>query len=202
MKHIESYNSSYPLAYYEIGTVYSFYMHAGAKGKPAHAEIIKKYAAVLNELVAEEQKNVIKPVKSTSGTASSHGGMNRFYAVVVDKVKSTSISYIVVMFCNQYNGRYEYYTSKYAVNHSCTTDGKDLMPASTHLDFKSKIGGKTGHVTLANKEQKTGVVTRADGKNASASSASIGGVTKVRQNVGGITLVKERNVGGVTRVKK
>lgn len=213
MKNIESYNSSYPLAYYEVGTVYSFYGRASAKGTPAPSDAIQKYASILNALVVEEQESAIKPVKGSAATATGRGGLNRFYAVVIEKIKSGSSAYIVVMLCNKYNGRSEYYTRKYSVNHGCTTDGKDLMPTSAHLDFESKISGKVGGITLAGKGEKVGGVTRANGKNTSTS--SVGGITKVHQpsnqsagvstgsaKVGGITLVKESKVGGITRAKK
>ena len=117
------------------------------------------------------------------------------------------------MLCNKYNGKSEYYTRKYSVNHGCATDGKDLMPTSAHLDFESKISGKVGGITLAGKGEKVGGVTRANGKNTSTS--SVGGITKVHQpsnqsaggsntsaKVGGVTLVREQKVGGITRAKK
>lgn len=213
MKNIESYNSSYPLAYYEVGTVYSFYGQASAKGTPATSDAIQKYAYVLNELVAIEQESAIKPVKGSATTATRRSGLKRFYAVVIEKVKSGSSAYIVVMLCNKYNGRSEYYTRKYSVNHGCATDGKDLMPASAHIDFESKSAGKVGGITLAGKGEKVGGITRANGKNTSTS--SVGGITKVHSSgnqstgistgsakVGGITLVKENRVGGITRAKK
>lgn len=202
MKNIESYNSSYPLAYYEVGTVYSFYGQVSAKGTPATTDLIQKYASVLNALVVDKQENSIKPVKSTSATSTSRSGMNRFYAVVIDKVKCGSSAYIVVMLCNKYNGRSEYYTRKYSVNYGCATDGKDLMTASAYLDFKSKISGKVGGITLAGKVGKVGGVTRANDKNTSTS--SVGGITKVRQSDTHSTGVANSGtkVGGITRSKK
>ena len=213
MENIESYNSSYPLAYYEVGTVYSFYGQAFAKGTPAPSDAVQKYASLLNALVAEEQESAIKPVKGYAATATGRGGLNRFYAVVIEKIKSGSGAYIVVMLCNKHNGKSEYYTRKYSVNHGCATDGKDLMPTSAHLDFESKISGKVGGITLAGKGEKVGGVTRANGKNTSTS--SVGGITKVHQpsdqsaggsntstKVGGVTLVREQKVGGITRAKK
>lgn len=213
MENIESYNSSYPLVYYEVGTVYSFYGQASAKGTPAPSDTVQKYASLLNALVAEEQESAIKPVKGSAATATGRGGLNRFYAVVIEKIKSGSGSCIVVMLCNKHNGKSEYYTRKYSVNHGCATDGKDLMPTSAHLDFESKISGKVGGITLAGKGEKVGGVTRVNGKNTSTS--SVGGITKVHQpsnqsaggsntstKVGGLTLVREQKVGGITRAKK
>lgn len=212
MKNIESYNSSYPLAYYEIGAVYSFYGQVSAKGTPATTEAIQKYAPILDELVVEEHENVIKPVKGVAPTASGRGGINRFYAVVIDKIKSGPNACIVVMLCNKYNGKAEYYTRKYSVSNGCSTDGKDLMPASTHLGFESKISGRIGGVTLAGKTQNVGGITRANGK--STYTSSVGGITKVHQSnhqsagtpntstkVGGITLARGNRVGGITKSK-
>ena len=213
MTNIESYNSSYSLAYYEIGAVYSFYGKTSTKGTPASSDDIQKYASILDALAVEEQESAIKPVNESGVTAAGHGLLNRFYAVVIEKIKSDSNAYIVVMLCNKHNGRAEYYTRKYAVNHGCVTDGKDLMPSSTYLDFESKISGKIGGITLAGKNEKIGGITKANGKNSYTS--SVGGITKVHQpsnqssqiantstKVGGVTRVREPKVGGITRAKK
>ena len=66
---------------------------------------------------------------------------------------------------------------------------------------------------IKQKGKKVGGVTRANGKNTSTS--SVGGITKVYQpgnqsagvtnagtKDGGVTLVKEQKVGGITRAKK
>lgn len=137
MKDIESYNSSYPLDYFKTVTIYSFYGKAYAKGTPATSEAIRKYASILNRLVVEEQERTNKSVKGFNKAGSCLDCLTCFYAVVIEKVKSDSNAYIVVMLCNKYNGRTEYYTKKYSVNHGCATDGKDLMPLSAYLDFKS-----------------------------------------------------------------
>ena len=213
MKNIESYNSSYPLAYYEIGTVYSFYGQLSAKGTPAPSNAIQKYASILNALVVEEHQSAIKPVKSSVSTDTRCGKLNRFYAIVIEKLKSGNNAYIVVMLCNKHNGKFEYYTRKYSVNYGCATDGKDLMPTTTHLDFESKINSKVGGITLVGKNEKVGGVTRANSKN--TSTASVGGITKIHQTsshstgvtntsakIGGVTLVREQKVGGITRAKK
>ena len=193
--------------------MYSFYGQVTAKGTPAPADAIQKYAPALNALVTEEQGSAIKPVKVNTSPAAGYCGMNRFYAVVIDKARYGNSAFITVMFCNKYNGRSEYYTRRYSVNHGCATDGKDLMPASSHLGFESKSAGRVGGVTLAGKGAKVGGITRANGKNTSTSSVS--GITRVQQpdnqginnapksgKVGGITLVREQKVGGITRVKK
>ena len=39
---IESYNASYPAAFYEIGTIYAFYAQGNAKGSPASEKQIQR----------------------------------------------------------------------------------------------------------------------------------------------------------------
>ena len=48
---IESYNASYPAAFYEIGTVYSFYGNTRSSGTPAKEEYIRHYSSALKCLV-------------------------------------------------------------------------------------------------------------------------------------------------------
>lgn len=215
MRDIESYNSSYPLAYYEVGAIYSFYGQMSAKGTPATSDAIRKYASALDALFVEERESAIKPVRESAATVAGSGGLNRFYAVVIEKIKSGNNAYIVVMLCNKHNGKYEYYTRKYSVSHGCATDGKDLMPTSSHLDFETETFGKVGGITLAGKKKKVGGITRAGREY--ASTPGVGGITKVNnrqdnsQNnsdikngakVGGVTLVREQKVGGITRVRQ
>ena len=48
MRNIDSYDSRYPLEYYEIGTIYSFYCSSIAgKFKKADSEYISKYSSKL-----------------------------------------------------------------------------------------------------------------------------------------------------------
>ena len=220
MRDIQKYNSSYPLAYYEIGTVYSFYGGDSITGTPASSEIIQRYATVLNDLVSQEQENAIKPVKNLEATNTGRSGLHRFYAVIVDKVKSGKDVKIVVMFRNKNGDKIEYYTKQYAVNHSgCETDGKDLMPTSDHLDLGLKSNNKIGGVAKIRKDDNVGGVakiqTYKDGNEFTQipSGSSIGGVARVRQSdrqvteshdiVGGVARVrKNEEVGGVARVKR
>lgn len=195
MKKYESYAASYPLAYYELGTIYSFYGQASSTGTPATAEQIRKYSPVLQELEADE--STANGAYGAAATASrSNCAIGRYYAVVVDKVNAGSNSYIVVMLCNKNNGRTDYYTRKYAVNSSCFTDSKNLMQPSTHLSFsnnkkpveKTSTGTKVGGITKAESSKKVGGITRASNDVKSESSS-----------VGGITLANKKKVGGITR---
>lgn len=212
MKNIESYNAAFPSAYYKVGTIYSFYGKKFTNGSPATKTVIRKYASVLEKLIVEQEESAIKPVKGAV-TFNGNMGLERFYAVVVDKTKSGKNAYITVMFCNKLDGKVEYYTKKYSVGQGCKTDKKELMPASTYLGFESKKETKIGGVTLAAKSETIGGVTRANGKN--ITTPSVGGITKVHSSnsqnpsssssvakVGGVTLVRKQKVGGITRTKK
>ena len=207
MKKIESYNASYPAAFYEIGTIYSFYGKKSSEGTSASRAYIDSYSAVLKDLEAQQKANAIQPVKG--GLANISGGkkgLNRYYAVVVSK----SATFIEIMFLNGKNGNESYLTRKYAVNKSCSTDGKDLMTPTTRIKVSRVQGGAA----------KIGGVTRLQ----SESNSKVGGITRTGQNsaiaanVGGITRIKDRHsdndssfevpgrneakVGGITRIKK
>ena len=55
MRNIDSYDARYPLEYYEIGTIYSFYCSSiTKKKKKADSEYISKYSSKLLELQKEE----------------------------------------------------------------------------------------------------------------------------------------------------
>lgn len=206
---IESYNASYPAAFYEIGTVYSFYGNTRSSGTPAAQEYISHYSAALKSLESPQKTNAIQPVKSSGPvkTSRNKGRLTRYYAVVVSK-SATSIE---IMFLNDDNGRESYLTRKYAVSKSCATDGKDLMTPST----KTNVNGLRGST------QKTGGITRLQNN---SNTEKVGGITKAGQtsmasaNVGGITRMKTQStgdtsmpastypaapkVGGITRMKK
>lgn len=205
-KKIESYNASYPAAFYEIGTIYSFYGRHSSKGTPASQEYISRYSAALKGLEAQQKSNAIQPVKGGSNTPSGRSGLTRYYAVVVGK-SATSIE---IMFLNEDNGKESYLTRKYAVSKSCTTDGKDLMEPSTRTNISgvqgetSKIGGITRVQGGGNR--KVGGITRA-GQN-TTTSANVGGITRMKEktsssvNAPAVSSRSEPRVGGITRMKK
>ena len=195
MRKYDSYAASYPLAYYELGTIYSFYGQTSLTGTPATAGQILKYSSILQELEADDS-SFMGSYSTKSSTGQTNGAIGRYYAVVVDKVNAGKDSYIVVMLCNKNNGRTEYYTRKYAVNSSCFTDSKNLMQPSTHLSFstnknvsqQSTVSAKVGGITKAETSKKVGGITRADSE-----------VKETSTSVGGITIANKKKVGGITR---
>lgn len=207
-KKIESYNASYPAAFYEIGTVYSFYGNMSSTGTPATQEYINRYSSTLKSLETQQKSNAIQPVKGGSAkTSGGRFGLIRYYAVVVSK-SATSIE---IMFLNDDNGKESYLTKQYAVSKSCATDGKDLMAPRTKTNASGVQGGtrKTGGITrVQNKDGngKVGGITRAG--QTSAASANVGGITRTKhQSSGGAdssTPASEvaPRVGGITRMKK
>ena len=165
MSHIESYNASYPLSYYKIGTVYSFYGTSNtANTTHATDEQIRRYSDKLIALEQEEAQNAIQPVAGSRTSAYIRNGMSRYYAVVVEK--TTGIS---VMFINRDSGTTEYLLKKY--------------PVSTHTSYGSdktdgKSNSKPGQLTRATRDEKVGQLThRHSNENPSAGSNSVGRLT-------------------------
>ena len=215
-KKIESYNASYPAAYYEIGTVYAFYANGSAKGTPATEKQIQRFSSTLKGLEERQSSNAIKPVKGgNSGEPPLRkGGLTRYYAVVVEK----NVKNIEIMFLNKDGGQESFLTRKYTVNGSAATDGKDLMAPTTHTSISGlkNTEKKVGGITKAGTEEKVGGITKVG--NVSTISVGIGGITKVNKNenstrtsagkVGGITRMNkavaepEPRVGGITRLRK
>lgn len=207
-KKIESYNASFPAAFYEIGTIYSFYGNMSSTGTPASQEYISRYSSALKSMETQQKSNDIQPVKGGAAKASDGKvGLTRYYAVVVSK-SATSIE---IMFLNDDNGKESYLTRKYAVSKSCATDGKDLMDPKTKTNVTGvqgdtqKIGGIT-RVQNNDGNGKVGGITKAG--QTSTSSANVGGITRMKsQSTGDVSTPATTNqaaprVGGITRMKK
>lgn len=207
-KKIESYNASYPAAFYEIGTIYSFYGNMSSTGTPAAQEYISRYSSALKSLDTQQKSNAIQPVKGGAAKASGgKGGLTRYYAVVVSK-SATSIE---IMFLNDDDGKESYLTRKYAVSKSCATDGKDLMAPNTKTNVTGVQGGtqKIGGITRVQNNGgngKVGGITKAG--QTSTASANVGGITRMKsQSTGDVSNPATTNqaaprVGGITRMKK
>ena len=184
---IESYNASYPAAFYEIGTIYAFYAQGNAKGSPASEKQIQRFSSVLKSLEDRQSSNVIQPVKGSSAKEPPlrKGNLTRYYAVVVEK----NLTNIEIMFLNKDGDNESYLTRKYTVNGYATTDGKDLMAPTTHTN----ISGIKGI------ENKIGGITKAGNKTLIES--AIGGITKVNKTAN-ITKASAQKIGGITRMRK
>lgn len=210
---IESYKGSYPLAYYEVGTVYSFYGTNNNIGTYATNDQIRRYSGVLRELDQEYSANVIKPV--SSGNSKSNGGhLNRYYGVVVNKLNEYTPK-IEVMYIVNVNGHREYGVKRYAVSRSVTTDGKDIMPISTALDGKNLTGKdgvqRAGGITLDEGERKGGItldeVAHRRGKGVGGITLDEAGTSGVRSNrrtssrnsgTTNVSYSSAKKVGGIT----
>lgn len=225
---IEPYKSTYPAAYYDIGTVYSFYGRRECAGAIAPEMYVKQYAHLLDQLEDEESNSVIKAVQTRGEKSTS---MIRYYGVVVDK-SSEPFPLIKVMTLNLKNGRKIYQIKSYSVGRKNTdaisTDGKNLMTASAKadIDVTGNITPKVASgITRANKlntnKSVTGVtrassevssqpkgvsgITRIHNHSVEVShvtndTSSVSGITRAN-SVSGITRVNN-GVSGITRVKK
>lgn len=202
MKNYESYVASYPLAYYDLGTIYSFYGHKDANIRnittlQATPDQIKKYAPILQEMEVD-QINLKEKMSGFSGCYKDI--LDRYYAVIVDKVSAGPNSYITAMFCNKADGKLEYYTRKYAVDSMCLTDAQNYLPIAAHLNYSFMCCHSEGSVEKTVKTMKVGGITKAELNN------KVGGITRatnesdsVSTSVGGITLAHEKKIGGITK---
>lgn len=183
---IEPYKSTYPIAYYDIGTVYSFYGRRECAGAIAPEMYVKQYAYLLDQLEDEESNNVIKSVQTRGEKSTS---MIRYYGVVVDK-SSDSYPSIKVMTLNIKDGCKIYQIKSYSVGRKNTeaisTDGKNLMTASAKADIEI-----TGNIST----KVTSGITRVDKAN---TNKSVTGVTRVPSEVKS----QPKGVSGVTRLYK
>lgn len=116
---IQKYQSTHSLSYYNIGNVYSFYVHNfnPKKFTIADKKTIKKYSSTLNEFI-----NNIHPTDNHTPLTIS-----RIIGIVVDKHESTDrkdIDKITVMFKTDTDN---YILIKYIVNsHDIFTNTKDF----------------------------------------------------------------------------
>lgn len=198
MKPIESYNASYPLAYYTIGSVYAFYgRNLAANAIPASTQQIKHYSEKLTSIENSQVHNATKLVDDNVNRINVSNGLSRYYAVVIGKSTSGRSSSISVMFMNQSGNEREYLIKEYAVSSSCFTDGQDLMPVSTSTNFmgnSQKPDVKVGGITKSSPSAPVvGGITRT--KKPEAASLGIGSITKSAP-------ASASRVGGITRVKK
>lgn len=198
-KKIESYNASYPAAYYEIGKLYAFYANGNAKGSPASEKQIQRFSSALKSLEECQSSNAIQPVKGglLNEPPLRKGNLTRYYAVVIEKNPTN----IEVMFLNKDGEKESFLTRKYTVNGSATTDGKDLMAPSTHTNVSGVEGTerKIGGITKSGSDGKIGGITKAG--NSSSIDSGIGGITKINKSTNSPKVFTQK-VGGITRMKK
>ncbi len=139
---LDSYNSQYPLAYYEVGTSYSFYGHNRSLGKlvEADTETSKKYAPALATAIADNKKLI--------GGDGEWLAFTRAIGVVIDKRETTSagdVDEITVMFKTKEGS---YVINKYAVGtHNVFTNEKEnVSPAAVLGATVSNVPTKKGNV--------------------------------------------------------
>ena len=128
---INSYNSLETLDSYEIGKVYSFYLHNSS---------INKLTKISKSDYAKYVKRLEKAITQHPEIESSKGqyfNYTRAVGIVIDKVQSNSpkrADYIVVMFKTKSN---ECIINKYSVN-TCDvfTNDKDIVTPAAAIKFE------------------------------------------------------------------
>ena len=127
---MDSYNSKYPLEYYEVGTPYMFYLGTGKKnGKAATMEQIEKYGPALK--------------KTNSQKGEGFYFADRVIGVVVEKEgvsPRTGEGAIVVLFQGISDGTTIYLTKKYVTNSAGVfCDDKEQFNAAGLVDLTGEI---------------------------------------------------------------
>lgn len=192
---INSYYSSYSLEYYEVGSVYSFYIRKG--GRPVEAaedDMIDKYAKKLDDLEEDHDEYPL---------TGKFSNLIRIGGVVVEKIKGNGNDKIdkirfMIKVVDE-NGSVKYGTKLYAVNYrGIETDGWEAMPVQIELKgdkkykgTETKIGGTAsaggaGRVTIDNNKNIIGRVTSADGDTKETKKATSGTKT-VKKSTTGVT---------------
>lgn len=151
---ISSYYSSYSLEYYEVGTVYSFYVRKGEKYAVAADEnLIEKYADKLAKV--EEDKESYPSVGRFSNLVRTCG-------VVVEKIMGAGnldkIRFMIKLVDE--NGNIQYGTKLYVVNYrGVSTDGWEAMPVQTTLVDGQFCAGNEAKTKPVRKSGTKGAVT-------------------------------------------
>ena len=141
---MDSYNSQYPLEYYEVGTPYMFYLSTSAKhGKAASVEQVKKYGPVLK--------------KTATQKGEGYCFADRVIGVVVGKETldaRTGAGAIEVLFQGTADNKTVYMTTKYITNLTGGSfcDDKEQFAAAGVVDLTGEInvtaGSKDGGIDL------------------------------------------------------
>ena len=131
---LDAYNAQYPLAYYEVGTAYSFYQHKNGDGMPvaATADQVAKFKAALSDA---KSRNEFIP------TSGEYLAFKRTIGVVIEKYRTEHIGVLEVLF--EDNG--EYTVRKYGVESKPVfLDDKEFVPVREKKATGPKVETKTG----------------------------------------------------------
>ena len=140
---MDSYNSQYPLEYYEVGTPYMFYVgKSNSNRKAASMEVINKYGPVLKKTQAQKGGERI--------------GNRRAVGVVTEKIPvdpKFGTGAIEVLFQGVADGKTVYMTTKYITNWKGSFhDDDESVSAAGILDMTGEVHvtavGKNGGIDL------------------------------------------------------
>lgn len=186
---INSYYSSYSLEYYEVGSVYSFYVRKGARPvEAAEDDMIDKYAKKLDSLEEDHDEYPL---------TGKFSNLIRIGGVVVEKIKGNGNDKIdkirfMIKVVDE-NGSVKYGTKLYAVNYrGIETDGWEAMPVQTELKVNkvyigtepTKRPGSAGRVVIDEGKDITGRVTIDDGNTKDTKKATTGAKTGKKSTTG------------------
>ena len=145
---LDSYNSKYPLEYYEIGTCYAFYKYVECSNtRPATNEEISEFSKSLDDCWKENASLM------TGGSSAYNHKICRAVGIVIDKgIYDTpkQKKYLVVMFIGEKNS---HFVTKYILddewpvfldNHESVTPGRVVSANEAAPDPGATAANESG----------------------------------------------------------
>ena len=195
---MDSYNSRYPVEYYEIGTPYMFYTDStviGNRNKLASVDLIQEYSDKF--LALQKDKELSTGLKKN--TSSVFGNLSRYVGFVVDITDNI----IHVLYQCRINGVTEFRVTQYITSNSqkVFTDDLEKIAPSLFVDKTNLIGVLSSKYT----DTRTTVsgITKADNtdKFTEPFVSKVSGVTNA-DNINELTEPFVSKVSGVTKADK
>ena len=196
---MDSYNSRYPVEYYEIGTPYMFYTDStviGNRNKLASVDLIQEYSDKF--LALQKDKELSTGLKKN--TSSVLGNLSRYVGFVVG---ITDDNIIHVLYQCRINGVTEFRVTQYITSNSqkVFTDDLENFAPSLFADKTNLIGSLSSKYT--DTRTTVGGVTKADNtdKFTEPFVSKVSGVTNA-DNINELTEPFVSKVSGVTKADK
>lgn len=202
---MDSYDSKYPLQYYEVGVPYQFYLSKFTVkkgfGKFASKDDVAKYSHYFDN---EHYESLVNDYHATQKNNSPYvfGNLIRIVGIVIKTYRKCGMAFIDVMYKNINDGIEEYRLVSYQVEKSegTLTDGKDDIPAQSSINVvvdSADNTNVTSGITTSVKEKIESGLTHKD-----HTKSTIGRLTRSNQateEVSGLTA--SSRVSGLTRTE-
>lgn len=202
---MDSYDSKYPLQYYEVGVPYQFYISKFAVkrgvGKFASEDDVAKYSHYFD---ADNDESLVNDYNAIQQNNSPYvfGNLIRVVGIVIKTYRKCGMAFIEVMYKNINDGLEEYRLTSYQVEKSegTLTDGKDYIPAQSSINVvvdSTNNTNVTSGITPSGKEKIESGLTHKD-----HAKSTIGGLTRSNQATEVVSgLTASSRASGLTRTE-